>query len=173
MQPRSAPPRTFAPLKHKNATPFLWIATGVHRSRRRIREWNKHRALLGFSSATNRGSTTFSARAPLHNDTFALAFNDPFHDPRERKKKLFRSRRCDASHTTRTPSIPIHPSSMLHALARRGCLNGSNAAVLPSNLLSVTKSGKGNGTVRGVYSECRIYQPKEGYGTLDSRGGHF
>ena len=75
------------------------------------------------SAPTNRGSTTFSARDPLHNDTFAVAFNDPFEsmirakEKKDEKKKNFFDVAA-ASHTTRTPSIPIHPSSMLHALAR-------------------------------------------------------
>jgi len=78
------------------------------------------------SAPTNRGSTTFSARDPLHNDTFALAFNVPFESmirakEKKDKKKIFFDVAA-ASHTTRTPSIPIHPSSMLHAFARRGCL---------------------------------------------------
>ena len=86
------------------------------------------------SAPTNRGSTTFSARDPLHNDTFALAFNDPFESmirakEKKDKKKIFFDVAA-ASHTTRTPSIPIHPSSML----LRGCLNGSNAAVRLSYL---------------------------------------
>ena len=69
-----------------------------------------------LSAPTNRGSTTFSARDPLHNGTFALAFNDPFHESeikegRGGKKKTF----FDVAAATRTPCIPIHPSSMLHA----------------------------------------------------------
>ena len=114
VKPRSAPPRAFAPLKHKNATPFLWIATWVHRSRRRIREW-KHRALLGFHRPTNRGSTTFSARDPLHNDTFAVAFDDPFESmirakekKDEKKKKTF-----SMSPLHRTP-LALHPSPSIH-----------------------------------------------------------
>ena len=77
------------------------------------------------SAPTNRGSTTFSARDPLHNDTFAVAFDDPFESMIRAKEKKDEKKKIDvaaASHTTRTPSIPIHPSSMLHAFARRGCL---------------------------------------------------
>jgi len=81
---------------------------------------------------------------------------------REKEKKNFFE---VAAVMHRTP-LALHPShpSIVDALAR--CLNGSNAAVRRSNL---DREGVG----RGVYSECRIYQPKEGYGTLDSRGGHF
>ena len=68
-----------------------------------------------LSAPTNRGST-FSARDPLHNDTFAVAFNDPFETMiREKKKKdekkknLFRCRRCIAHH-----SHSIHPIHPIH-----------------------------------------------------------
>ena len=75
------------------------------------------------SAPTNRGSTTFSARDPLHNDTFAVAFNDPFEsmirakEKKDEKKKKNFFDVAAASHTTRTPSIHPHPS-IVDALAR-------------------------------------------------------
>ena len=98
------------------------------------------------SAPTNRGSTTFSARDPLHNDTFAVAFDDPFESmirakekKDEKKKKLFRCRRCIAHHSH---SIHPHPS-IVDALARVPERFERGRTALESSILIVTKEWEG------------------------------